>query len=71
MPTEAQLVDAGQHDCGGRCASTTGRGSRATPAWRTPAADPETKTSLKMRLGYDEAREFMRNAVRPRLVPRA
>ena len=68
MPTEAQLVDAGRHDL--RWAlriHDRSRLARDAGLADPNRADPETKTSLKMRLGYDEAREFMRNAVRPRL----
>ena len=72
MPTEAQLVDAGRHDL--RWAlriHDRSRLARDAGLADPNRADPETKTSLKMRLGYDEAREFMRNAVRPRLPLRA
>ena len=69
MPTEARLLASGRHDL--RWALRIHDRSRlaADAGLADPnRADPETKTSLKMRLGYDEAREFMRNAVRPRLV---
>ena len=69
MPTEAQLLASGRHDL--RWALRIHDRSRlaALAGLADPnRADPETKTSLKMRLGYDEAREFMRNAVRPRLA---
>ena len=61
MPTEARLLASGRHDL--RWALRIHDRSRlaADAGLADPnRADPETKTSLKMRLGYDEAREFMR-----------
>ena len=69
MPTEAQLLASGRHDLRWALRIHDRARLAALAGLADPnRADPETKTSLKMRLGYDEAREFMRNAVRPRLA---
>ena len=69
MPTEARLLASGRHDLRWALRIHDRARLAADAGLADPnRADPETKTSLKMRLGYDEAREFMRNAVRPRLV---
>jgi hypothetical protein len=68
MPTETQLLLLGRHDLRWALRVHDRRALTALGGFVDPnRADPRTGKSLKMRLGYGEARAFMRNALRGRI----